>query len=102
MTKIIANMNETEIGEMLIKNTIDEMASYATEQMNAKQGLKCFGENGSEAIKKELQQSIYRKVLHGKHVKSITRQKRRTALQYLMFLMLRILIYYLHLCNKHK
>ena len=66
--------------------SIDTMATYATKQMTAKKGVKQFGENGVESIKKELEQLVYRKVLHGKEPKSISRQWKRAALQYLMFL----------------
>ena len=54
--------------------------------MSAKKGLKVFGNQGAEAIKKELEQLVYRKVMHGKKANELTRELKRAALRYLMFL----------------
>ena len=65
---------------------VKDMAIYLTKQMTAKKGLKRFGKNGAAAIKKELEQVVYRKVMHSKHAKSLSRNKKRATLRYLMFL----------------
>eukprot|EP00980_Cylindrotheca_fusiformis_P026700 scaffold17005_cov73-Cylindrotheca_fusiformis.AAC.1 len=39
----------------------DELFSLVTAQMTATKGLKVFGEAGADAIKKELEQLIYRR-----------------------------------------
>ena len=54
--------------------------------MSAKKGLKVFGNNGASAIKRELEQLIYRKVMHGRKSHELTREQKRVALRYLMFL----------------
>ena len=48
--------------------------------------MKVFGDAGAEAIKKELEQLVYRKVMHGKNPSTLTREEKRSALKYLMFL----------------
>ena len=47
-------MSNREIGVLLSKSKINEMGTYFTEQMMARKCLKYFGEDGAEAIKKEL------------------------------------------------
>jgi len=60
--------------------------SLVTEQMTAQRGLKEFGQRGTTAIEKELQQLLSRRVMHGVHAHAISRQQRGAALRYLMFL----------------
>ena len=64
----------------------DDAINLLTAQMSAKAGLKQFGEAGAAAITKELEQLVYRKVLEAKKADSLTREQRRAALRYLMFL----------------
>eukprot|EP00980_Cylindrotheca_fusiformis_P029055 scaffold22705_cov169-Cylindrotheca_fusiformis.AAC.1 len=64
----------------------DEMFSLVTAQMTASKGLKVFGDAGADAIKKELEQLIYRRVMHGVDPKKLTIAQKKAALQYLMFL----------------
>ena len=60
--------------------------SLVTEQMTAHQGIQCFGEAGEDAIAKELEQVLTRKVLHGVHSSQLTIAQRQAAFWYLMFL----------------
>ena len=62
------------------------MELHLTEQMNAKKGLKHFGAAGAEAIMKELDQLIHRKVIKGRKANEISSAQKRNALRYLMFL----------------
>ena len=50
--------------------TVEDIVSLLTKQMSACDGLKQFGEAGANAIKAELQQLLYHKVMHG--VKPLT------------------------------
>ena len=54
--------------------------------MTAQQGVKRFSEAGEDAIAKELEQVLTRKVLHGVHANQLTLAQRQAALRYLMFL----------------
>ena len=54
--------------------------------MSAKKGLKVFGERGAEAIMKELDQLIQRKVMQARRAGNLTRKQKENALKYLMFL----------------
>ena len=57
-----------------------------TPQMNMNQGIKMFGEAGVEAVKKEMQQLHDRQVMKAKEAKELTREQKKEALAYLMFL----------------
>ncbi|KAG7373109.1 reverse transcriptase RNA-dependent DNA polymerase [Nitzschia inconspicua] len=57
-----------------------------TAQMTANKGVKIFGAAGEQAIEKELRQLLTRSVMHGVHSHELTREQRRAALRYLMFL----------------
>ncbi|KAG7353002.1 reverse transcriptase RNA-dependent DNA polymerase [Nitzschia inconspicua] len=57
-----------------------------TAQMTANKGVKLFGAAGEQAIEKELRQLLTRDVMHGVDSKTLTREQRRAALRYLMFL----------------
>ena len=69
-----------------MNGTLNDTMALLTAQMSAKKGLKRFGNSGSDSIRKELEQIIYRKVIHGKNAKELTREQKRAALRYLMFL----------------
>ena len=71
---------------LLTDDPNDDAINLLTAQMSAKAGLKQFGEAGAAAITKELEQLVYRKVLEAKRADSLTREQRRAALRYLMFL----------------
>ena len=83
---VVERMDPDEVFSTMMQPSIDGMMSMLTEQMSAKKGLKHFGQRGADAIKKELEQLVYRKVMHGKKPSELTREQRRAALRYLMFL----------------
>jgi hypothetical protein len=59
----------------------------STPQMSMNRGLKVFGEAGVEAVKKEMLQLHYRKVMAPKHGTKLTPSQKQEALAYfLMFL----------------
>jgi len=49
--------------------------------MTAKTGLKIFGDRGKEALMKELQQLLYRNVMHPVSAKSLTIEQKRATLK---------------------
>ena len=59
---------------------------FLTEQMSARAGLKKFGKKGADAIVAEMEQLHYRKVIKPMMGTDLTREEKRAALQYLMFL----------------
>ena len=65
---------------------MDKAITLLTKQMTAKKGITALGKKGSNDIKKELEQLIYRKVMHGRKAKELTRDQKRATLRYLMFL----------------
>jgi hypothetical protein len=69
--------------EELTKNAEEPLA---TPQMSMKKGLKIFGEDGVQAIKKEMLQLHERKVMEPKHATELSHEQKREALAYLMFL----------------
>ena len=69
-----------KIFDSLKNGSLNESLTLLTEQMSAKKGLRVFGNNGASAIKKELEQLIYRKVMHGKKPHQLTREQKRAAL----------------------
>jgi hypothetical protein len=60
--------------------------NLATPQMSMRQGIKCFGEAGVQAVKKELKQVHDRSVMKACHKHNLTPEQRQEALAYLMFL----------------
>jgi hypothetical protein len=54
--------------------------------MSMKKGLKMFGEDGVQAVKKEMLQLHERKVMEPKHAAELSSEQKREALAYLMFL----------------
>ena len=71
---------------LLMGNDSEQVFNFLTEQMSAKKGLKKFGEAGADAIKKELEQLVYRKVMQGRSAGQLTTAQKKAALRYLMFL----------------
>jgi len=59
---------------------------FLTAQMSAKKGLKIFGQPGADAIIAELQQLHYRKVVRPQFGSDMTKEEKRAALHYLMYL----------------
>jgi hypothetical protein len=70
----------------LLLNHTSKHFPFVTAQMNAKSGLKLFGQAGADVIMKELQQLIVLNVMHGCSPASLSTKQRRKALRYLMFL----------------
>eukprot|EP00934_Nitzschia_sp_Nitz4_P008987 Nitzschia sp. Nitz4//scaffold353_size16344//11151//16190//NITZ4_008865-RA/size16344-processed-gene-0.13-mRNA-1//1//CDS//3329548925//8977//frame0 len=68
------------------ESTETEPGTLVTAQMGLKQGLKKFQEAGMAAVKKEIAQLHYRRVMRPRKRSELTRQERRRALGYLMFL----------------
>ena len=83
---IFGDMSPAILLTLLAEDPNDEDINMLTAQMSAKAGLKQFGEAGAEAITKELEQLVYRKVLEAKQANTLTRDQKNTALRYLMFL----------------
>ena len=54
--------------------------------MSAKKGLRQFGQKGADALMKELQQLIDRRVMHPCDATTLSRNEKCSALKYLMFL----------------
>ena len=79
-------MSHELILTLLADDPSNEDITMLTAQMSAKAGLKKFGEAGAEAITQELEQLVYRKVLEAKRADTLTREQKRAALRYLMFL----------------
>ena len=71
---------------LLMDSDHDAMYNFLTEQMSAKKGLKVFGDKGADAIMDELRQLLYRKVMEGRRHDKLTKEDKKKALQYLMFL----------------
>ena len=63
-----------------------EEAPLATPQMSMKAGLKMFGEDGRKAVSAEVKQLHDRNVMRGKLSKDLTREQRKEALAYYIFL----------------
>ena len=63
-----------------------EGGTLATPQMSLKRGLKVLGAEGVTAVKAEMLQLHERKVMTPKPVKELTREQKKEALEYLMFL----------------
>jgi hypothetical protein len=59
---------------------------FMTEQMSLKKGLKHFGKSGADAVISELRQLDYRDVIKPVPARSLTRDQKRAALNYLMYL----------------
>ena len=67
-------------------NDAEDMLSFATMQMSAKAGIEKFGEEGRKVTMLELEQLLHCKVMQGHDAKTLTKQQKKVALKYLMFL----------------
>ena len=76
----------SQLHNMLMSSELENFYCFLTEQMSAKAGLKCFGEDGAQAIMKEMEQLLYQRVIHGRYAHKLTCEQKRLALKYLMFL----------------
>jgi hypothetical protein len=59
---------------------------FMTEQMSLKKGLKYFGKSGADAVVAEMRQLDYRNVIKPVSGNELTREQKRRALNYLMYL----------------
>lgn len=59
---------------------------FLTAQMSVKKGLKMFKDKGAEAVIAEMQQLHYRNVIKPVFPQDLTREQKRAALHYIMFL----------------
>ena len=71
---------------LLMGDDAEQVFNFLTEQMSAKRGLQQLGEAGADAIKKELEQLVYRKVMQGHSAGQLTTAQKKAVLRYLMFL----------------
>ena len=69
-----------------LKTMFHVQVCLLTDQMSAKRGLKVFGKGGADAIVAEMHQVHYRKVIKPVWAHKMTRDEKRNALKYLMFL----------------
>ena len=83
---IFQEYDEDQLFDMMTSGKLHQTFSFVTAQMSAKAGIKRFGKAGEDAIIKELEQLVYRKVMEGKKAKGLTREEKSRALKYLMFL----------------
>jgi hypothetical protein len=74
---------ERDYGHLFITT---DGSPLATVQMSMSKGIKMFGEDGTKAVKSELQQLHDRKVMMPVTQQSLTKEQRLRALAYLMFL----------------
>ena len=80
------DMDPNPIFELMSGEDEEEMLSFVTAQMTAKAGLKYFGQDGADAIMVELEQLLYRKVMDGCKAGDLSKEQKKAALKYLMFL----------------
>ena len=59
---------------------------FVTEQMSLKKGLKYFGKSGADAVVAEMRQLDYRNVIKPVNKDDLSREQKRRALNYLMYL----------------
>ena len=83
---IIDDLDPTDAFALKMTDEMDDNITMITGQMSAKKGLRLFGQDGANAIKKELEQLVYRHVMYGKHPGQLTRKQQKSALKYLVFL----------------
>ena len=81
-----AQLDTEYLDELIAKIKAGDVINLLSAQMSAKKGLKVFGEAGANGITKELEQILYRKVMHGVLPCQLNRKQKRAALKYLMFL----------------
>jgi hypothetical protein len=80
------DMDPNSIFELMSGEDEEEMLSFVTAQMTAKAGLKYFGQDGADAIMVELEQLLYRKVMDRCKAGDLSKEQKKAALKYLMFL----------------
>ena len=68
------------------KKTPTRHYGFLTEQMSTKKGLRQFGQKGTDALLKELQQLIDRRVMHPRDATNFSLNEKYSALKYLMLM----------------
>ena len=86
MIATIQDLEPEAVFTLLMGDDAEQVFNFLTKQMSAKKGLQQFGEAGADAIKKELEQLVYRKVMQGRSAGQLTTTQKKAALRYLMFL----------------
>ena len=71
--EIIDDLDPMDAVAIMMTDEMDDIITMITEQMSAKKGLRLFGQDGANTIKKELEQLVYQRVMHGKHHGQLTR-----------------------------
>jgi hypothetical protein len=86
----VGKLEREHTGYMLIAAAVDQYnsleASMTTPQYGVAKGLKLFGEDGVNAVLKELRQLHDMEVVSGVHPSDLSREEVKRALPYLMFL----------------
>ncbi|MFN7263281.1 MAG: reverse transcriptase domain-containing protein, partial [Cyanobacteriota bacterium] len=72
--------------DFLTGTEYDKAFLFLTAQMTAKKGLQYFGQRGADAILAEMKQVHYRNVIRPRMSKDLTKEQKKQALRYLMFL----------------
>ena len=84
MKTVACNADQNSVWETV--SNADQETILETPQVNMNQGIKTFGEAGVQAVKQEMQQLHDRKVMKARDAKELTREQKKEALAYLMFL----------------
>jgi hypothetical protein len=82
---VLPTKNDNEISP-ISDEADDALIGFIFTQVGMNKGLKMYGNRGKEAVKSELEQIVYRKVFKPVPAEQLTREQKRRALQYLMFL----------------
>ena len=83
---MIGHYPPSRLHNMLMSGELEDIYCFLTEQMSAKAGLKCFREDGAQAIMMEMEQLLYRRVIRVRYAHKLTCDQKRSALKYLMLL----------------
>ena len=90
LSKALKELEKTEAKYMLVAAAVEQYnkldASQVTPQYGAERGIKEFGEDGTDAIMKELRQLHDMHVISPIHPRDMTKEEIKRALPYLMFL----------------
>ena len=83
---LLGDMDPTNMFTFMMGDDGTDVFPFIMSQMTVKQGLQHFRSAGSEAIMKELEQLMYRKVMEGCNSRQLSPTEKKVALQYLMFI----------------
>lgn len=71
---------------LMMEEDAKEMCDFVTAWMSAKASLHHFGEAWAQAIMKEPEQLLNQKVMQGRRANTLTKEEKKAALKYLIFL----------------